>query len=341
MYQLLVDQKNDQKEKMVKMYPSPIDQKQKMTKIYLFLIDQLTKKGEKMQGFIIENISNLYQIKNDNKVYEATARGKFKKDDITPVVGDFVQFEIVDEENKKAVITEIEERKVYIKRPKLANITQLIFVLSSKEPKPDLLMLDKQLAFAEFLNIKSVIILNKIDLDKKHEFAQIENTYKKIGYKVLQTNAKEKIGIEELKKVMQNEVNAFSGNSGVGKSTLINGIFKEDITQEGEISKKNKRGKNTTTAIKMYEIEKNTWIADTPGFSTFEIEEIDSKDLDKYFKEFQNELVNCEFIGCTHIKEQNCGIKKAVEEGRIDVGRYERFCKIYEELKEKERRKKW
>ena len=294
-----------------------------------------------MQGFIIENISNLYQIKNDNKVYEATARGKFKKDDITPVVGDFVQFEIVDEENKKAVITEIEERKVYIKRPKLANITQLIFVLSSKEPKPDLLMLDKQLAFVEFLNIKSVIILNKIDLDKKHEFAQIENTYKKIGYKVLQTNAKEKIGIEELKKVMQNEVNAFSGNSGVGKSTLINGIFKEDITQEGEISKKNKRGKNTTTAIKMYEIEKNTWIADTPGFSTFEIGEIDSKDLDKYFKEFQNELVNCEFIGCTHIKEQNCGIKKAVEEGRIDVGRYERFCKIYEELKEKEKRKKW
>ena len=262
-----------------------------------------------MQGFIIENISNLYQIKNENKVYEATARGKFKKDDITPVVGDFVQFEIVDEENKKAVITEIEERKVYIKRPKLANITQLIFVLSSKEPKPDLLMLDKQLAFAEFLNIKSVII--------------------------------EKIGIEELKEAMQNEVNAFSGNSGVGKSTLINGIFKEDITQEGEISKKNKRGKNTTTAIKMYEIEKNTWIADTPGFSTFEIGEIDSKDLDKYFKEFQNELVNCEFIGCTHIKEQNCGIKKAVEEGRIDVGRYERFCKIYEELKEKERRKKW
>ncbi len=294
-----------------------------------------------MQGFIIENISNLYQIKNENKVYEATARGKFKKDDITPVVGDFVQFEIVDEENKKAVITEIEERKVYIKRPKLANITQLIFVLSSKEPKPDLLMLDKQLAFAEFLNIKSVIILNKIDLDKKHEFTQIENTYKKIGYKVLQTNAKEKIGIEELKEVMQNEVNAFSGNSGVGKSTLINGIFKDNITQEGEISKKNKRGKNTTTAIKMYELEKNTWIADTPGFSTFEIEEIESKDLDKYFKEFQDEIVNCEFIGCTHIKEQNCGIKNAVEEGRINVGRYERFCKIYEELKEKEKRKKW
>ena len=153
-----------------------------------------------MQGFIIENISNLYQIKNDNKVYEATARGKFKKDDITPVVGDFVQFEIVDEENKKAVITEIEERKVYIKRPKLANITQLIFVLSSKEPKPDLLMLDKQLAFAEFLNIKSVIILNKIDLDEEKLADRIQTLYEKIGYIVIKTDAKKGIGVDEIKK---------------------------------------------------------------------------------------------------------------------------------------------
>lgn len=294
-----------------------------------------------MQGFIVENISNLYKVKSGSESYDATARGKFKKDDISPVVGDFVQFEIIDKEDKKAVITEIMERKVYIKRPKLANLTQLIFVLSSKDPKPDLLMLDKQLVFAEFLGIKSVIVLNKIDLDKKQEFNQIEDIYKKIGYKVIQTNAKEKMGIEDLKNIMQNEVNAFSGNSGVGKSTLINGIFDENITQEGEISKKNKRGKNTTTAIKMYELGINTWIADTPGFSTFSIEEIESNQLDKYFKEFKEYIKDCEFVGCTHIKEQYCGIKNAVLEGRIDKGRYERFCKIYEELKEKENRKKW
>ena len=134
-----------------------------------------------MQGLITENISNLYKIKSENNTYEATARGKFKKEEITPVVGDEVTFEIIDEENKKAVITEIKERKVYIKRPKLANITQIIFVISSKDPKPDLLMLDKQLAFAEFLNIKSIIVLNKIDLDKEKEFEKIKTIYQNIG----------------------------------------------------------------------------------------------------------------------------------------------------------------
>ena len=294
-----------------------------------------------MQGFIIENIANLYKIKDKDNIFEATARGKFKKDEITPVVGDFVEYDIIDQEKKKAVITEIKERKVYIKRPKIANITQIIFVISSKDPRPDLLMLDKQLAFAEYLHIKSIIVLNKIDLDKKQEFEQIKKIYQDIGYKVIETNAKDRIGIEKLKEAMKNEINAFSGNSGVGKSTLINGIFKKDITEEGEISKKNKRGKNTTTAIKLYEVVKNTWIADTPGFSTFEINEIESTDLDKYFKEFKDRIKDCEFIGCTHIKEENCGIKKTVEEGKISKDRYERFCKIYKELKEKEKRKKW
>ena len=140
-----------------------------------------------MHGIIIENISNLYRIKAENKIYEATARGKFKQNEITPVVGDNVEIKILDEENRKAVIEEIGERKVYIKRPKLANITQIIFVVSSKDPKPDLLMLDKQLAFAEFLKINSVIVLNKTDLDKKEAFKEIKKIYEKIGYKVIIT----------------------------------------------------------------------------------------------------------------------------------------------------------
>lgn len=294
-----------------------------------------------MQGLIIENISNLYKIKVANQIYEATARGKFKKEEIIPVVGDIVKLEIIDNENKKAVIEAIENRKVYVKRPKLANITQLVFIVSSKNPKPDLLLLDKQLAFSEFLGINSVIVLNKTDLDQEEQFKNIKNVYKKVGYKVIETNAKEQKGIDELKKVLKNNINAFSGNSGVGKSTLINGIFKKDITQEGEISKKNKRGKNTTTAIRLYEIDENTYIADTPGFSTFDISEIESKNLCDYFKEFKEYIGNCEFIGCTHIKEENCGIKKAIKEGKITKERYDRFCKIYQELKQKEERKKW
>lgn len=328
-----------------------------------------------MQGIIIENISNLYKVlsskieikeekvakksgtggteakeeekKNCQKgpspmaIYEATARGKFKKEDVTPVVGDWVEIEVIDEEKKKAVIDSIWERKVYVKRPKLANITQIVFVVSSKDPKPDLLMLDKQLAFAEYLGIKSLIVLNKTDLDDKKEFKEIKEIYEKIGYPVIETEAKNQKGIERLKQKLKNNVNAFSGNSGVGKSTLINGIFKQDMTLEGEISQRNRRGKNTTTSIKLYQIDENTYIADTPGFSTFSIEEIESGNLAEYFIEFKEKIKDCEFVGCTHIKEENCGIKEAILKGEISKDRYERFCKIFQQLKEREERKKW
>ena len=293
-----------------------------------------------MQGLIVENVSNIYKVKTEsNDIFESTARGKFKKDEIIPIVGDYVEIQITDEEKNKAVIEKIQDRKVYIKRPKIANITQIILVVSSKNPKPDLYMLDKQLAFAEFLDILPIIVLNKVDLDDNNNFKEIKKIYEKIGYKVITTNAKQKEGIKELMQMLRNNINAFSGNSGVGKSSLINAIFDTNMTQEGEISNRNKRGKNTTTSIKLYEIDKNTYIADTPGFSTFNISEIESNDLDKYFKEFRDNIQKCEFIGCTHIKENNCGIKTAIEEGKIDIGRYERYCKIYQELKEREERK--
>lgn len=288
-----------------------------------------------MQGVIIENISNLYKIKTESKIYEANARGKLKKEEITPVVGDKVKIEILDEENNKAIIEDILPRTTYIKRPKMSNITQIILVVSSKNPKPDLLLLDKQLAFAEYLKIKPIIVLNKIDLDKKEEFEQIKEIYEKVGYKVIRTIAKQNEGIEELKKVLKGNINAFSGNSGVGKSTLINAIFDNEITQEGLISERNQRGKNTTTSTKLYEIDESTYIADTPGFSTFDISEIEYRELDKYFKEFKPLIEKCEFVGCTHIKEENCGIKQAIEQGKINESRYNRFCKIYNELKEK------
>ena len=288
-----------------------------------------------MQGVIIESSSNLYKVINreDEKIYELIPRGKLKKEEITPIVGDIVEF------NENGTIETVLPRTVYIKRPKLANITQMVLVVSSKDPKPDLLLLDKQIAFAEYLKIKVVIVLNKIDLDKKNQMQKIKEIYENIGYKVIETQAKEKKGVNELKKAIKGNINAFSGNSGVGKSTLINGIFQEELTKEGEISQRNKRGKNTTTSIKLYEIDENTYIADTPGFSTFDISEIQYTELDKYFKEFKAEIENCEFVGCTHIKEQNCGIKQAIENGKINQSRYDRYCKIYEELKEKEKRK--
>lgn len=290
-----------------------------------------------MKGIIVENISNLYKVEANAKIYDTMARGKFKKDEITPVVGDKVEIENIDDNKNTAVIEKIYERKTYIKRPKISNITQMIFVLSTKNPKPDLLMLDKQLAYAEYLGIKSIIIINKIDLSDVYK--EIKEVYESIGYKVILTNAKEQKGIKEVKEALKNNISVFSGNSGVGKSTLINSLFENNMTQEGEISQKNKKGKNTTTTVKLYDLEDNSYIADTPGFSSFSIEEIESNKLDKCFIEFKQYINECEFVGCTHIKEENCGIKKGLQENKINQDRYNRFCYIYQELKDKEARK--
>lgn len=293
-----------------------------------------------MQGIIVENVSNQYLIETqDKKVYEAVARGRFKINEIIPVVGDKVEIEILDESKKTAVITKILDRTNYIKRPKLANLTKLVFVISSKNPKPDLLMLDKQLAFAEFLGIDAIIVINKTDLEKEQNIEVIKEIYTNIGYKVITTIANQREGIEELKKELKNNISAFSGNSGVGKSTLLNAIFEKDVTQEGQISIKNKKGKNTTTSIRLYEIEKDTYIADTPGFSVFDIYEIETRNLYKYFKEFKEHEKNCEFVGCTHIKEKECGIRKALGEGNISNSRYQNYIKIYEDLKDREEHK--
>lgn len=290
-----------------------------------------------MQGVIIGNVSNTYKIETAEKIYTAYARGKFKNRDIKPLVGDRVEIEVTDEEKNEAIIEEILPRNNEIKRPKIANIDQIIFIISTKNPKPDLLMLDKQLAYAEKIHVEPVIVVNKCDL--KEIYKSIKELYSKVGYKVIVTSAKQNIGINELKQVLRNKISVFSGNSGVGKSSIINALFDKEKTQEGEISKKNKKGKNTTTDTKLYKLEKDTYIADTPGFSSFEISEIESTELDKCFREFVPEIEKCEFVGCTHIKEENCGVKKAMQEGRVSTERYERYCNMYDELKEKEKYK--
>lgn len=288
-----------------------------------------------MQGRIIGNIANNYKIMTESGEYSCYARGKFRNQETTPIVGDNVEILIINEEKREAIIEEIKERKNEIKRPKIANIDQIIFIISTKNPKPDLLMLDKQLAYANKIGIEAIIVINKMDLQENYK--KIQEEYTNVGYKTIVTSAKEKIGIEEVKKCLKNKISVLSGNSGVGKSSIINAIYGFNKTEEGEISQKNKKGKNTTTDTKLYEIEKNTYIADTPGFSSFEINEIESIELDKCFLEFKNEIEKCEFVGCTHIKEKNCEIKKDVEKGTISKGRYERYCIIYNELKDKEK----
>lgn len=296
-----------------------------------------------LKGFIIKNVTNTYFVMSENKIYECSVRGKIKQETLSPTVGDNVNFEIVDENKNIGVINEIVERKNYIRRPKIANIDEIIFVISTKLPKADLLMLDKQLAFAEYMNIQAKIIINKIDLDEKMA-KEIEEIYSKIGYEVVMTNTITKEGIDDvMNKNTENEpkIIVLAGNSGVGKSSLINSILNREVTVSGKVSTKNKRGKNTTTITSLYEIKENVYIADTPGFSTFDIEEIEAVDLNYYFKEFREYIDKCEYQGCSHIKEQKCGIKEALEQGKISNKRYQNYVKIYEDLKYKEEHKKW
>lgn len=285
-----------------------------------------------MIGTIIQNISNSYKVVDEKgNVLICTARGKLKQEEQIPVVGDKVKIE-------NGAISKIEKRKNYIKRPKIANIDQIIFVLAVKDPKPDILLLDKQLAFAENLGVKSIIVLNKCDLANGDE---IKELYEKVGYTVLKMQAKNKIGMEELKSILKDKITVFSGNSGVGKSTIINSLLKNSVTEEGEISNKNKKGKNTTTAVTLYELEKNTYIADTPGFSTFDITEIEYNNLDKEFIEFIPFISECKYVGCSHIYEdiKECNVKMALSEGKISLSRYNNYKKIYEELKDKYKRR--
>lgn len=284
------------------------------------------------KGIIICTSSNIYQVAEGEKVYKCLARGKFKKEKISPLVGDEVEFTITNSEKQEGVIEQILPRKNELKRPKMANLTQLILVVSMKMPSPDLLLLDKQLVFAEFMGLKATIVLNKVDLEDKEEIDRIAKLYEDIGYKIIQTNAKEGIKVEEIKALLEGETTAFAGNSGVGKSTLINSIFEQELTQEGDISDKNQRGKNTTTSTTLYKYKENSYIADTPGFSTFEINEIPKEDLCHYFVEFVPYLDKCEFQGCSHIKEENCGVKEALEAGKISSQRYDNYIKIYNNL---------
>ena len=287
------------------------------------------------KGIITSNISNLYKVEINNKKYECNARGKFKNNEISPVAGDLVEIEIIDEEKKLGIINKIEERKNYLKRPKMANLSQIILVVSMKLPNPDLLLLDKQLVYAEYNKIKPIICLNKIDLEEEETIENIAKIYENIGYEVIKTDAKNAVGVDKLKEKLKNNITAFSGNSGVGKSTLINKIFNEKLTEEGILSKKNKRGKNTTTQVTLYKIEENSYIADTPGFSTFDVNEIEEKDLANYFIEFKPYIEKCQYADCSHIKEENCGVKKALEQGKISKERYNNFFVLGTGLKTK------
>ncbi len=277
---------------------------------------------------------------NDEKI-EALVKGNIKKRG-NILVGDIVEFA---KSYDKYVITNVKERVNTFIRPPVANITHLVIVLSLDNPKPDYMLLDKELILCKSKNIEPIICISKVDLANNENRLNDELKYvKKIyssNYNVIFTSSYEKVGINELKAALKNKVSAFSGNSGVGKSSVIKEIIGDENynIDIGNIGKKSGRGKHTTKAVKLYEFEKNSYILDTPGFSSYELYDVKSEELKNYYKEFEG--LKCDFDDCMHVneKENVCAIKKAVKEGKIDLLRYERYVYIYTKLKEIELKK--
>lgn len=271
-----------------------------------------------MQGRIVKAISGFYYIESVNIIYECKAKGAFRKHGITPLVGDFVEFEEL--KDKKGNIISICERKNELVRPPIANIDLAIIVASIKNPDISLLFIDKQIAFLESINIKPIICINKVDIEKS---GKIKDIYQKIGYTVIDTCTKNGDGIDILKEELKNKVSVLVGNSGVGKSSLTNRLLGSKIMEEGNLSKI-ERGKQTTRHTELIKLGENTYIADSPGFSSFELNS--DIDLTSCFVEFSDYLKDCRYRGCGHVLEEECGIKYAVNNGKIEKSRYENYC---------------
>lgn len=279
-----------------------------------------------MIGKIVKAISGFYYIEYENKIYECRAKGILKKNNISPMVGDNAEFEIINESTGNLVT--VVDRKNSLIRPPIANIDKVIIVIAVTNPEPSLLFIDKQLAFLEKYDIPATICLNKIDIG---EAEKIKSIYECIGYNVILTSVKDKIGIEELKNEIRKKTVAFVGNSGVGKSSLTNKLVNEVIMEEGNLSKI-ERGKQTTRHSELLKVEDNTYIIDTPGFSSFDLENVELSELAGLFREFNEYMPNCRYRDCRHVLEEECGIKAAVENGKIAIDRFENFKVIYDEI---------
>lgn len=291
-----------------------------------------------VEGIIVKAISGFYYVKTESDIFECKARGVFRKKATTPLVGDRVEIEVLDETKKVGNVIKVKERENYLIRPPIANITKVLVVMSVRLPDPILVFLDKQLAFLESEGIETVICVNKVDLDDTDFAESVKKTYENIGYKVILAEAKNDIGIDAIREELKNEIVVLLGNSGVGKSSITNKIMNKTIMEEGSISKI-ERGKQTTRHTELLEFDKDSYIADSPGFSSFDISNIESDELDRYFKDFKRHIEECKYRDCNHINEDDCGVKIAVENGLIDEGRYKRYCEIYKELHEKEGRR--
>lgn len=288
---------------------------------------------EQVQGKIMKGIAGFYYVHVKNAgVFECKAKGIFRKQHIKPLVGDEVYIQILDSEKMLGNIEDIAERRNQLIRPAVANIDQALIIFAIAQPAPQLNLLDRFLVIMERQQIPVTICFNKCDLTEDEELNHVVNIYRSAGYQVLITSARQKLGIQELTEALKGKTTTVAGPSGVGKSSLINLLQTKIVMETGQISQKIERGKHTTRHSELIDIDEETYIIDTPGFSSMELERITQENLGIYYKEFGEYEKNCRFQGCAHRKEPDCGVKQAVEEGNISRQRYENYQMLYEEL---------
>lgn len=286
----------------------------------------------KIDGIIIKGIGGFYYVEAaDGIIYECKARGVFRKEKITPLAGDKVEISV--DENNKNSIDKIYERRNMFKRPPIANVDKLVIVSSVCDPRPNLLIIDRLTAVAVYKNVEPIIVFTKNDLQSADEYIEI---YKNAGFKTFAVSNETGEGIGEVKAVIENGVCVFTGNSGVGKSSLINRMYPDFALETGEISKKLGRGRHTTRHVELLKIN-NGYIADTPGFSSldFETNDLIKKDeLAFCFPEFSDYIDSCKFSTCAHVNDKGCRLIEAVNNGDVMRSRHESYVTMYNEVKD-------
>ena len=291
-----------------------------------------------MQGKIIKGIAGFYYIyAEDGNIYECKAKGIFRKDNFKPLVGDNVEITVLNEEEKEGSVTSILPRRNSLIRPAVANVDQAFLIFAMENPKPNFLLLDRFLIMMKQQEIPAVICFNKKDVGEKEEMEKLYEIYTGCGYRVVLSSTYEGEGMDEIHEILKGKTTVVAGPSGVGKSSITNCMQGEVQMETGEISKKLKRGKHTTRHSQVIPVEKNTFLVDTPGFSSLYLTDMKEEELRDYFPEFVMYEPQCRFQGCMHIHEPGCAVKKALSEGKISQQRHDNYLALYEELKEKRR----
>jgi len=291
-----------------------------------------------MQGKIIKGIAGFYYVHvPDRGIYECKAKGIFRKDHQKPLVGDDVEIQILNEDAKLGNIEKLCPRKSELIRPAVANIDQALVIFAIVKPQPNFNLLDRFLIMMQQQKIPCIICFNKMDLDEEQFGRDYENIYRKCGYETFCVSAEKKWGLDKLRQVLAGKTTTVAGPSGVGKSSLINCMQSEIVMETGDISRKIERGRHTTRHSEIIPLKDNTYILDTPGFSSLGLFDIEKEGLEGFYPEFAKYEKYCRFGGCSHINEPVCGVKDALKAGEISAVRYENYKLLYEELKSRKK----